>query len=107
MAAIIGLEAGNAGNIYEWDPLTADGSTPAVEVNGTDFCFVDKIVGGNITVIHQASLNGTDWFDLESHSHVSSGVDAHFYAAHPVRYVRATVSSIGAGESFAGSVMCN
>jgi len=107
MATILGLKAGNADNIHEWDPLTADGSTPAVEVNGTNFCFVDKIIGSNITVIHQGSLNGTDWFNLEAHSHNASGVDAHFYAAHPVRYVRATASSIGAGESFTGSVMCN
>ena len=107
MAAIIGLEAGNAGNIYEWDPLTADGSTPAVEVNGTAFCFVDKVVGSNITVLHQASLNGTDWFDLDTHSFNESGVDAHFYANHPVRYVRVTASSIGSGESLTASVMCN
>lgn len=104
---MIGLNSDNKDNIHEWDTLTADGSTPAVEINATNLCFVDKIVGANITVIHQASLNGTDWFDLESHSHNASGVDAHFYAAHPVRFVRATASSIGVGESFTGSVMVN
>lgn len=104
---MIGLNADNKDNIHEWDTLTADGSTPAVEINATNLCFVDKIIGSNVTVIHQGSLNGTDWFDLESHTHNASGVDAHFYAAHPVRYVRATASSIGAGESFTGSVMVN
>lgn len=104
---MIGLNADNKDNIHEWETLTADGSTPAVEINATNLCFVDKIIGSNVTVIHQASLNGTDWFDLESHTHNGFGVDAHFYAAHPVRYVRATASSIGAGESFTGSVMVN
>lgn len=107
MAAIIGLEASNAGNIHEWDAVTSDGSTAAVEVNGTEFCFVDKIIGTNVTVIHQASLNGTDWFDLDVHSFNESGVDAHFYSGRPVRYVRVTASSIGAGESLVPSVMCN
>ena len=106
MADIIyGLASGNSRNVHEWATLTADGSTPAIEVDGHNFTFVDKIVGSNVTVIHQGSLNGTDWFDLESHTHNASGVDAHFYSNYALRFVRATASSIGAGESFTGSVM--
>lgn len=106
MADIIyGLASGNSRNVHEWATLTADGSTPAIEVDGHNFTFVDKIVGSSVTVIHQGSLNGTDWFDLESHSHNASGVDAHFYSNYALRFVRATASSIGAGESFTGSVM--
>jgi len=104
---MIGLNADNKDNIHQWDALTADGSTPAVEVNATNFTFVDVISGSNITVVHQGSLDGTNWFDLESHSHTGSGTDAHFYAAHPLRYVRTTASNIGAGESYTGSVMVN
>jgi hypothetical protein len=107
MTAIIGYYSNNEKNVHEWDPLTSDGETPALKVNATSFTFVDKIVGSNITVIHQGSLNGTDWFDLESHSHNESGVDYHAYSNLPLLYVRAKATSIGAGESFIGSVMCN
>lgn len=104
---ILGLSSSNSSNIHTWAALTADGSTPAVEVNATCFTFVDKIVGSNVTVSHQGSLDGVNWFELEEHSHNASGVDAHFYSDRPMRYVRATASSIGAGESFTGSVMVN
>jgi len=104
---MIGLNADNKDNIHQWDALTADGSTPAVEVNATNFTFVDIISGANVTIVHQGSLDGTNWFDLESHSHTGSGTDAHFYSAHPMRYVRATASNIGGGESYTGSVMVN
>ena len=104
---MIGLNADNKNNIHQWDALTADGSTPAVEVNATNFTFVDTITGGNITVIHQGSLDGVNWFDIAEHAHNTSGTDAHFYAAHPMCYVRATASGIGAGESFTCSVMVN
>ena len=104
---IYGLSSDNKYNIHFWDTLTADGSTPAVEVNGTNFTFVDTIVGSSVTVSHQGSLDGTNWFELEEHSHTQSGTDAHFYSDRPMRYVRSTASNIGAGESFTGSVMVN
>ena len=107
MTAIIGYYSNNEKNVYEWDALTADGETPALKVNATAFTFVDKIVGSNITVVHQGSLNGTDWFDLEVHSHNESGVDYHSYSNVPLLYVRSKATSIGSGESFTGSVMCN
>jgi len=107
MTIEIGYFSDNSKNIHSWDPLTADGSTPAVKIAGVNITFVDKIVGSNITVVHEASLNGTDWFALESHSHTGSGVDAHIYSNTPVLYVRSTASNIGAGESFIGSVMCD
>ena len=103
----IGYYSDNAQNIYQWDALTANGATPSLKVNATNFTFVDKIVGVSVTVVHQGSLNGTDWFDLESHSHSSGGIDYHTYADTPLLYVRVSVSNIGAGESFQGSVMCN
>ena len=104
---MIGLNADNKDNIHQWDILTADGSTPAVEVNATNFTFVDTIVGSSVTISHQGSLDGTNWFELESHSHTQSGTDAHFYSDRPMRYVRATASNIGAGESATCSVMVN
>ena len=107
MTAEIGYFADNSKNIYSWDPLTADGSTPAVKLAGVNYVFVHKIVGGNITVMDEGSLNGTDWFELESHSHSGSGTDAHFYSNSPVLYVRCTASNMGNGEEFHGSVMCD
>lgn len=107
MTAIIGYYSNNEKNVYEWETLTADGTTPALKVNATTFTFVDNIAGNNVTVIHQGSLNGTDWFDLAEHSHNESGVDYHVYKDTPLLYVRAKATSIGAGESFTGSVMCN
>lgn len=104
---IYGLSSDNKNNIHEWAPLTADGSTPGVEVNGTNFTFVDTIVGSNVTISHQGSLDGTNWFELEAHSHNASGTDAHFYGQRPMRYVRATATSIGDGESATCSVMVN
>jgi hypothetical protein len=105
MTVEIGYFADNSKNIHFWDPLTADGSTPAVKIAGINFVFVHKIVGANVTVIDEGSLNGTDWFALESHSHSGSGIDAHFYSNSPVLYVRCTVSNVSSGESFQGSVM--
>jgi len=107
MSGVIGYYSNNEQNIYTWDTLTSDGETDALKVNATHFTFVDKIVGSNVTVTHQGSLNCTDWFDLEAHSHNASGVDRHTYSNTPLLYVRCSVSSIGAGESFTGSVMCN
>jgi len=107
MTAIIGYYSNNEKNIHEWDTLTEDGETPAVKVNAIHFTFVDKVVGSSVTVVHQGSLNGTDRFDLESHSHNGSGVDYHSYSNTPLLYVRAKTTSIGNGESFTGSVMCN
>lgn len=107
MTAIIGYYSNNEKNIHEWDALTEDGETPAVKVNAIHFTFVDKVVGSSVTVVHQGSLNGTDWFDLESHSHNGSGVDYHSYSNTPLLYVRAKTTSIGNGQSFTGSVMCN
>lgn len=105
MVAEIGLFADNSKNIHFWDPLTTDGSTPAVKIAGINFTFCDKIVGSNITVVHQGSFDDVDWFDLETHSHAGSGVDRHTYSNTPVLYVRSTVSGIGASESYTGSVM--
>lgn len=107
MTAIIGYYSNNEKNIHEWDTLTEDGETPAVKVNAIHFTFADKIVGSSVTVVHQGSLNGTDWFDLESHSHVGTGVDYHSYSNTPLLYVRAKATNLSNGESFTGSVMCN
>lgn len=103
----IGYYSDNAQNIHQWDALTANGATPALKVNATNFTFVDKITGINVTVVHQGSLNGTDWFDLEIRSHSAGGIDYQTYAHTPLLYVRVSASNIGAGESFEGSVMCN
>lgn len=106
---IYGLSSDNKNNIHSWDTLTADGSTPGVEVNGTNFTFVDVVAGTNpnVTVSHQGSLDGTNWFELEGHSYNSHGVQAKFYSGRPMRYVRATVSSIGGDETVTSSVMVN
>jgi hypothetical protein len=107
MTAIIGYYSNNEKNIYQWDTMTQNGTTPAVKVNAIHFTFVDKVVGSSVTTVHQGSLNGTDWFDLESHSHTGSGVDYHSYGNTPLLYVRTKVTNLGSGESFTGCVMCN
>lgn len=105
MTAEIGYFSDNSKNIHFWDPLTADGSTPAVKIAGINFTIVHKIVGTNIAVIDEGSLNGTDWFPLESHSHAGSGIDAHVFSNSPVLYVRCTVSNVSNGETFHASIM--
>jgi len=57
MSGVIGYYSNNEQNIYTWDTLTSDGETDALKVNATHFTFVDKIVGSNVTVTHQGSLN--------------------------------------------------
>ena len=106
---IYGLSSDNRHNIHVWDTLTADGSTPAVEGNGTNFTFVDVVAGTNpnVTISHQGSLDGTNWFELEAHSYNTHGTQAKFYNGRPMRYVRATVSSIGGDENVSSSVMVN
>lgn len=107
--ALIGLYPSNKDNVYEWPEMSADGSTTAVEVNGTSFTFVD-VVGGtnpNVTISHQGSLDGTNWFELEEHSYNSHGVQAKFYSDKPMRFVRTTVSSLGGDETVTSSVMVN
>lgn len=107
--ALLGLNPDNRDNIYQWPTLTADGSTAAVEVNGTNFAFVDVVAGTNpnVTISHQGSLDGTNWFELEEHSYNSHGTQAKFYNGRPMRYVRTTVSSIGGDETVTPYVMVN
>ena len=50
MTVEIGYFADNSKNIHFWDPLTADGSTPAVKIAGINFVFVHKIVGAYYTL---------------------------------------------------------
>lgn len=107
MAGIYGSWASRSQNIAELGTLTTATSTAAVEVSGNNFTFVHKIVG-SVTVQDEGSLNGVDWFSLDTEKvHNESGIDAHFYPNRIVRYVRSTVTAIGAGESVTISMACD
>jgi hypothetical protein len=94
-------------NIHHFSPLTAVGSSPAVEVHGSHLTFVHNVTG-NATIVDQGSLDNTTWFDLdEAKTHTQNNVDAHFYPGRAVRYVRSTVTSISNGVTVNISVMCH
>jgi len=104
-----GLNSDNRDNIHQWETITTPGSTPGLEVNGTNFTFVD-VVGGtnpNVTISHQGSLDGTNWFELEAHSYNTHGTQAKFYMGRPMRYVRTSVSNINSDETVTPYVMVN
>ena len=107
MPEIYGNWASRRQNIVELGTLTTVAATDAVEVTGLNFTFVHKIVGGNVKIQDEGSLNGTDWFSLdEEKNHTESGVDAHFYGPRVIRYVRSRTTAIDPGESATIHVAC-
>jgi hypothetical protein len=108
MSEIYGSWASRRKNIVEMGTLTAVGSTSAFEVSGNNLTMVHKIVGNNVKIKDEGSLNGTDWFDLDAEKvYGQSGVDAHFYPNRIVRYVRSTMTLSGVGESATISMACD
>lgn len=108
MPEIYGSWASRRENIVVLGTLTTIAATDAVEVSGTNFCFAHEAVGGNITIVDEGSLDGTNWFALdEAKAHNQSGVDAHFYQNRVVRYVRSRTTAIGAGESITVTMACD
>ena len=108
MPEIYGAWASRKDNIVELGTLTTVAATDSVEVSGTDFCFVHNVTGGNVTVVDEGSLDGTNWFELDTaKAHNQSGVDAHFYADRVVRYVRSRTTAIGADESITITMACD
>ena len=104
---IYGSPAALDRNIYHFAPLTAEGSTPAVEVHGSHLTFVHNVTG-SATIEDQGSLDGSTWFNIDTEKvHNQTTVDAHFYTGRAVRYVRSTVTSIGNGVTATISVMCH
>jgi hypothetical protein len=104
---IYGSPAALDRNVHQFAPLTAQGSTPAVEVHGSHLTFVHNVTG-NVTIEDQGSLDGSIWFNIDTaKSHNQSEIDAHFYTGRAVRYVRSTVTSIGSGVTATISVMCH
>jgi len=108
MAGIYGAWADRRENIVVLGTLTTATSTAAVEVSANNFTFVHKVIGGNIIIQDEASLDGTDWFLLDTaKAHNQSGIDVHFYPNRIVRFVRSTVTAIGAGESVTVTMACD
>lgn len=108
MAGIYGSWASRRDNIVELGTLTTVAATDAVEVSGTNFCFVHDVTGGNITVVDEGSLDGTNWFELDTDkAHNQSGIDAHFYADRVIRFVRSRTTAIGVGESITITMACD
>ena len=114
--AILGLNSSNKDNQHGWDELTANGSTPAAQINGTFFTIVHQVTGSSVTVTDEGSLDGSVWWPLKEIAHAeaqaadddddgvhgngrshSAGTTASHYRA-CCRYVRVTGSSMGAGE---------
>lgn len=94
-------------NVYHFSQLSALGATEAVEVHGSHLTFVHRVTG-NVTVVDEGSLDGTNWFSIDTEkAHTQQGNDAHFYAGRAVRYVRSRVASISAGVTVDVSVMCH
>jgi len=107
MAGIYGAWADRRENIAVLGTLTTATSTAAVEVSGNNFTFVHKTIG-SVTVQDEGSLDGVNWFSLDTEKvHNESGVDAHFYPNRIVRFVRSTVTAIGAGESVTITIACD
>lgn len=107
MPEIYGNWASRRQNIVELGTLTDEGSTAAVEVTGLNFTFVHAITGTGVKTQDEGSLDGVNWFSLnEESTHAESGVDAHFYGPRVVRYIRATVTNIGPGESVTIHAAC-
>lgn len=121
----LGLNVDNKDNQHGWDTLTANGSTPAAEVNATLLTIVHKVAGGTVTITDEGSLDGTNWWPLKEIAHAeaqaadddddgvhgngrahSSGTTASHYRC-VCRYVRVTVSGVTSGESMQAWISCN
>ena len=108
MPEIYGAWASRRDNIVELGTLTTVAATEAVEVNGTNFCFVHDVTGGNVTVVDEGSLDGTNWFELDTaKAHNQSGIDAHFYSDRVIRFARSRTTAIGLGESITITMACD
>ena len=123
--AILGLNSSNKDNQHGWDELTANGSTPAGEINGTFFTIVHQVTGTAVTVTDEGSLDGTVWWPLKEIAHAEAqaadddddgvhgngrshgaGTTASHYRA-CCRYVRVTGSNMGAGEKLKAWICVN
>jgi len=108
MPEIYGSWASRRENIVTLGTLTSIAATDAVEVSGINFTFVHEVTGGNVTVIDEGSIDGTNWFSLDvAKAHNETGVEANFYPNRVVRYVRSRTIAIGAGESITISMACD
>ena len=108
MPEIYGAWASRKDNIVELGTLTTVAATDSVEVSGTNFCFVHDVTGGNVTVVDEGSLDGTNWFELDTaKAHNQSGIDAHFYSDRVIRFARSRTTAIGLGESITITMACD
>lgn len=108
MAEVYGSWASRRKNIVELGTLTSLSSTDYVEVSGENFTFVHNVTGNNVTIKDEGSLDGVNWFALDTEkSHGQTGIDAHFYPNRIVRYVRSTLTAVGAGESATITMACD
>lgn len=106
MASVYGNRSDVAGNTAVLGTLTSETATSSIEVDALYFTFVHDVTG-SVTVVDEGSLDGTNWFALDTEkTHQQTGVDAHFYGPCFVRYVRSRATALGAGESVTITVAC-
>lgn len=81
--------------------LSANGSTDAVNLDGThrSFVFQTVVTGApaSFTMTFQGSLDGTNWYTLGS-STATAG-EAQFVVDKPAQFVRATLSALTGGTA--------
>jgi hypothetical protein len=106
MARVIGLSSELSDNVYQFETLTAVGSSAAVEVQATLFTFQHVITGGNIEFKEQGSLDGTNWYDLSAAKTKGTGTFADHYDGLMAKYVRMTVVTIGVGYTLTTTLAC-
>ena len=106
MARVYGLSGELADNIHVFETLTAVGSSAAIEVQATLFTFQHVITGGNIEFKEQGSLDGTNWYDLSDTKTKGTGTFCDHYDGIMAKYIRMTVTSIGAGYTLTTKLAC-
>ena len=106
MARVYGLSGELADNIHTFETLTAVGSSAAIEVQATLFTFQHVITGGNIEFKEQGSLDGTNWYDLSDSKTKGTGTFCDHYDGIMAKYIRMTVTSIGAGYTLTTKLAC-
>ena len=103
---VYGVSGELANNIYEFETLTAVGSSAPVEVQATLFTFQHVITGGNIEFTEQGSLDGVNWYNLSDTKTKGTGSFADHYDGLMARYIRMTVVTIGVGYTLKTTLAC-
>ncbi len=108
MSTIVGGNADRPQNIHTFAAITGTtGSSASIECDGTVITSLDRVTGGQITYALQASMDDTNWANLDDTKTKDAGNHIHTYNGYAVRYLRVNVTASAAGRSLTMTVCCD